>query len=332
MIHALLDIFVFAIDVIILAIAIIFVFASIISISAKSKGKTRNKIIVTDLNKHYQNLRGTLLEYDFDRKQRKKFKKQQKNLRKEEKIEKVIYVLDFHGDIKASAAEPLRDEVNAILSVATPKDEVFVRLESPGGVVHGYGLAASQLQRIKDMNIPLIISVDKVAASGGYLMACIATKILAAPFAIIGSIGVIAQIPNFNKLLKKHDIEFEQITAGEFKRTLTLFGENTEKAREKMKTDISDIHNLFKNHVAEHRPQLDIQEVATGEYWLAKKALDLKLVDTLQTSDDYLMKSLDSAKIRHIKKHEKKRLMQKLGSAAELFLHKLFNKSTAELS
>lgn len=331
MIHALLDIFVFAIDVIVLAIAILFVFASIISMSAKSKGKTKSKIIVTDLNKYYQNLRETLLENELNKKQKKDLKKQNKKDKKKAKPEKTIYVLDFQGDIKASAAEPLRHEVSAILSVAGKKDEVFVRLESPGGVVHGYGLAASQLQRIKDHGIPLTISVDKVAASGGYMMACIANKILSAPFAIIGSIGVIAQIPNFNKLLKKHDIDFEQITAGEYKRTLTMFAENTDKAREKMQQDISEVHDLFKQHVIDHRPQVDMQEVGTGEYWFGTRALELKLVDTIQTSDDYLMRARKKTKLRLIKKHEKKKFMHKLGNAAELAFHKLFTKNISEL-
>jgi serine protease SohB len=201
---------------------------------------------------------------------------------------KRVFVLRFQGDLRASAVAALREEVTAILTVATPNDEVVVILESPGGVVHGYGLAASQLQRFKDHGIALTVAVDKVAASGGYLMACVARRIIAAPFAILGSIGVVGQMPNFNRLLKSHDVDFELITAGEYKRTLTLFGENTEKGREKFREDIEITHTLFKDFVRTHRPDVDIERVSTGEHWYGLQALELKLVDAVRTSDDYL--------------------------------------------
>ena len=184
-----------------------------------------------------------------------------------------VFVVDFNGSIDAKEVSSLREEVTAILSVAKPEDEVFIRLESGGGMVHGYGLASSQLDRIRLHNIPLTVSVDKVAASGGYMMACVANNIISAPFAILGSIGVIAQVPNFNKLLKKHDIEFEQFTAGEFKRTVTMFGENTEKGKEKFIEELEETHVLFKNFVSERRPSLDIAKVATGEHWFGTTAL-----------------------------------------------------------
>jgi len=195
-------------------------------------------------------------------------------------------------------------------------DEVLVNVESGGGVVHGYGLAASQLQRIKDKNIKLTISIDKVAASGGYMMACVADKIISAPFAIVGSIGVVAQMPNFSKVLKKNDIDFEMHTSGEFKRTLTMFGENTDEGRNKFKNELQEVHDMFKDFVLEHRPDLDIAKVATGEYWLGQKALELKLVDEIQTSDDFLMQANDSHKLYRLKYASKKNLAQKLGLAA----------------
>ena len=176
-----------------------------------------------------------------------------------------------------------------MLLVAREQDEVLLRLESTGGMVHAYGLAASQLSRIREKNIKLTIAVDKVAASGGYLMACVGDHILAAPFAVIGSIGLITQIPNFNRLLKKHDIDYEQVTAGEFKRTVTMFGETTDKARQKLKEEVEDTHMLFKDFVKEQRPVIDLEKVATGEYWLGTRAHALNLVDELRTSDDYLM-------------------------------------------
>ncbi len=228
-----------------------------------------------------------------DKEEKKRTKEKQKTLKQEVKAGQGprprTFVVDFKGDVQASSVTSLREEITAILAVAEQSDEVLVRLESPGGVVHGYGLAASQLQRVRAREIPLTVSVDKVAASGGYMMACIANTIIAAPFALLGSIGVVAQIPNFHRLLKKNEIDVEVLTAGEYKRTLTLFGENTDKAREKFVDELEDIHTLFKDFVSENRPQVDIEEVATGEAWFGTRAIARKLVDDLMTSDEYIV-------------------------------------------
>ena len=226
---------------------------------------------------------------------------------------KRVFVLDFNGDIRAAAVSSLRREITAVLSMARADDEVVVRLESRGGMVHAYGLAASQLQRIKQQEIGLTVCVDKVAASGGYMMACVADKILAAPFAILGSIGVVAQLPNFHRLLQKHDVDFELITAGEYKRTLTVFGENTDKGREKFIEDIEDVHSLFKQFVGEHRPQLEIEKVATGESWFGQRALEHALVDELITSDEYIVKACETADVFEVRYVEKKPLPKRLG-------------------
>lgn len=228
-----------------------------------------------------------------------------------------VFVLEFKGDLRASAVRALREEVTALLTVATPKDEVFLRLESAGGLVMSYGLAASQLARITQAGIPLVVSVDQIAASGGYLMACVADRILAAPFAIVGSIGVVAQMPNFHGLLKKHDIDYELHTAGEFKRTLTLFGENTEEGRAKLKEEIEETHDLFKQFLAQHRPRLDLAAVATGEHWLGTRALDLKLVDELITSDDYLLKRSHEADLYAVRYPQRRSLGERLGLGRE---------------
>jgi serine protease SohB len=204
--------------------------------------------------------------------------------------------------------------------VARAEDEVVVRLESGGGMVHAYGLAASQLRRIRDAGIPLTVAVDKIAASGGYLMACVADRVLAAPFAIVGSIGVVSQIPNFHRLLRRHDIDFEQVTAGEFKRTITLFGETTEKAREKLRQEVEDTHELFKSFVAEQRPGLDLATVATGEYWLASRALDLQLVDELRTSDDYLVTRSRDADLFQVTYSARKGWMERLSRRVQTLL------------
>jgi serine protease SohB len=230
-------------------------------------------------------------------------------------------VIDFHGDLKASAVPSLREEVSAILDVATEQDEVMVRLENHGGVVHEHGLAASQLARIRDRGIPLVVCVDKVAASGGYLMACVASKIYAAPFAILGSIGVLAQIPNFNRLLDSHGVDFEQITAGKYKRTVTMFGENTDEDRAKLKEELEDVHELFKSAVSQYRPDMDLEKIATGEHWYGTRALELGLADEIQTSDEVIAGRIDDRDLYQvtfkIKQPLQKRLMANMDSTLE---------------
>ena len=223
-----------------------------------------------------------------------------------------LFVCEFAGDLRAEAVSSLREEISAILSVAGPSDEIAIVLESAGGTMHGYGLAASQLHRVRDRGLRLTVVVDKVAASGGYMMACVADQIIAAPFAIIGSIGVVAQVPNFNRLLRKHDIDFELVTAGKYKRTLTMFGENTASGREKFQAEIDDAHALFKDFVGTHRPQLDIERVATGEYWFGTRALELGLVDRLATSDEYLSVAAQDRNVYQVRVKRPKSLLDRL--------------------
>lgn len=228
-----------------------------------------------------------------------------------------IYVLDFKGDTAASAVEQLREEITLILATAKAgRDRVVVRLESPGGMVHGYGLAAAQLVRLRDAGFHLTICVDKVAASGGYMMACIGSEIVSAPFAILGSIGVVAQVPNFNRLLKEKNIDFEMYTAGQYKRTVTMFGENTEEGKAKFEEELQQTHVLFKHFVEKYRPQLNVEKVATGEHWYGQDALDLNLVDKLQTSDEYLLSLLLQHDIYVIQTRKKPTLGEKLGLQA----------------
>ena len=289
-------------------------------IVAATRGKEHHdqaQIELTKLNEKYDEVSMSMNSLMLSKDEMKKVEKEHKEKEKSEKKVKStadkqrIFVLDFDGDIKASAVTHLREEITAILMVARKQDEVFVRLQSAGGMVHTYGLAASQLKRIRDKDIHLTISVDKVAASGGYMMACVANNILAAPFAILGSIGVVAQMPNFNRLLKKHDVDFEMITAGEYKRTLTMFGENTDESRQKFKEDIEDVHVLFKDFVKHERPIVDIEKVSTGEYWFGTRAKDLALVDELKTSDDYLLEKVKEADLYKVTQVEKKSLGDK---------------------
>ncbi|GEA61834.1 protease SohB [Vibrio comitans] len=307
----------------------------VIAKSASTKSGAKGSLEVTNLSEqHEQNIE--LMEHHLhdeafikarDKAAKKKRKEEEKARGKEikeavkggeldSKRKPHLFVLDFIGSIDAKEVTNLREEITAILACAREGDEVLVRLESGGGMVHGYGLAASQLDRIKAANIPLTISVDKVAASGGYMMACVADKIVSAPFAIVGSIGVIAQIPNFNKLLKKNDIEFEQMTAGEYKRTLTMFGENTDKAREKFKQELEETHVLFKDFIRERRPELELEKVATGEHWYGSQALELGLIDKVQTSDDLVVEACKDKTVLAVHYVQKKKLADKFGKAA----------------
>jgi serine protease SohB len=299
----------------------------VVIVVAASAGRKSSQegLEVENLNKKHESLVETLQNAVSSKDQRKKAAKEKKKKdkadAKEETTRPRSFVIDFKGDLKASAVPSLREEVSAILDVATADDQVIVRLENHGGVVHEHGLAASQLARIRDHDIPLIVCVDKVAASGGYLMACVATKIYAAPFAILGSIGVLAQIPNFNRMLDSHGVDFEQVTAGKYKRTVTMFGENTDADRAKLKEELEEVHSLFKDAVTKYRPDMDIEKIATGEHWYGTRALELGLADEIRTSDELLSDLVGERDLYSvcfkIKQPLQKRLLGGIDSALE---------------
>ena len=321
-----------------IVIAIIIILTMIISAGHKQRSTHRGEIKVTNLGEtvkeHSQAIQNEVLsKAEFkqllkeEKEQLKKEEKEQKQEAKkkkkianqdktenesDEKQKSRLYVLDFDGDVEASSVESLREEITAILATANKQDEVMLRLKSPGGMVHAYGLAASQLKRIVDAGHKFTIAVDEVAASGGYMMACVADRIVSAPFAIIGSIGVVAEIPNFNRLLKKAHVDYEQHTAGDFKRTLTMFGENTTHGREKFKQELEETHQLFKVFINENRPELDIDKVATGEHWYGRQALNLGLVDDIKTSDDLIVQAVKDKDVFSVKYEIKKPLTDKL--------------------
>ena len=291
--------------------------------AASRKARAPGGLSVESLNERYHTMVDTLRKAVLPKKAFKSEQKARKAALKArgkesgEPARPRTFVLDFRGDIKATAVAGLRNEVSALLSAATERDEVLLRLENYGGMVHEHGLAAAQLVRIRQRGIPLTIAVDKVAASGGYLMACVADRILAAPFAIIGSIGVLAQIPNFHKLLDQHGIKVEQLKAGRYKRTVTMFGENTDADRAKLREELEDVHVMFRQLIAEYRPHLDLERVATGEHWYGKRALELGLVDELGTSDDFLVERVEERDIFHVSWKGRKKLAEKVAAAVE---------------
>ncbi|EKJ8217561.1 protease SohB [Citrobacter sedlakii] len=321
----------FLAKIITIVVAVAAIAAIIVNVAQRKR--QRGELRVTNLSEQYQEMRDDLAMALLDGHQQKLWHKAQKKKRKQEaKAAKArakqgetrdtdkprVWVLDFKGSMDAHEVNALREEVTAVLAVVKPQDQVVLRLESPGGVVHGYGLAASQLQRLRDKNIPLTIAVDKVAASGGYMMACVADRIVSAPFAIIGSIGVVAQIPNFNRFLKSKDIDIELHTAGQYKRTLTLLGENTEEGRQKFREDLNETHQLFKVFVHRMRPTLDIEQVATGEHWYGEQALEKGLIDEINTSDDVILNLMEGRDVLYVRYLQRKKLMDRFtGSAAE---------------
>jgi serine protease SohB len=323
--------------------AILIVAVSLVALGLKQKPEHEGHIEIAHLNDKYKQINEQIQNVVVDEEQLKIQRKAQKKIDKQkakdtkkaakkssnsktESDRKRLYVLAFDGDIKASATENLREEISAVLPQIRPGDEILLKLESPGGMVHSYGLAASQLQRIADAQVPLTVAVDKVAASGGYMMACVGSNIIAAPFAVLGSIGVLAQLPNFNRLLKKHDIDIELLTAGEYKRTLTMLGENTDKGRQKFIEELEETHTLFKEFVGENRPALDVAKVSTGEVWYGRKAIDVGLIDALQTSDAFVQGRLKDQDVFEVKFVHKKTWHEKIGMAAEGAMEKAFLK------
>lgn len=310
-------------------IALLFVISGIATMAARNRHQSEDGYLrVRHVNQEVENLRDGLrheilteaeskAETKRKRKDEKLKRKAEKKMPAAENKRARVFVLDFDGDVRASAVDNLRKEISAVLQVAEANDEIVVRLESPGGMVHSYGLAASQLRRITSQGVHLTVCVDQVAASGGYMMACIAEKILAAPFAVVGSIGVVAQIPNFHRLLKKNDIDIELLTAGEYKRTLTMFGQNTDSDRAKFQEELEDTHTLFKDFVRENRRGLDISKVATGEHWYGLRAMDLGLIDELMTSDEYLLRRSKDTEVFEVSWQVRRTLAERLGLATE---------------
>jgi serine protease SohB len=295
--------------------------------SAGRKAADQEGLEIEDLNRKYQSLASALKQAVMNKadwkKEMKAEKARDKADAKAEESPPRAFVIEFKGDLKASAVPSLREEVSALLEVATSDDQVIICLENYGGVVHEHGLAASQLVRIRDREIPLTVVVDKVAASGGYLMACVANKILAAPFAILGSIGVVAQIPNFNRLMDERGIEFEQVTAGKHKRNVTMFGKNTDEDRAKLREELEDVHALFKDAVTRYRPDLDIEAIATGEHWYGSRALEMGLADEIKTSDELLAELVQDHDLFRLSYKIKVPLQKRLLSGADAALERL---------
>ncbi len=310
-----LDIADFALKALIIVVAIGGLAILIVRLMRSAEPKDR-EIKVRSLNERYDDMRDAMNGALLDKKQRKAHLKARKKALKALRGEapgKRIFVMAFKGDMRATAVKQLGQQIDAVLTVARPgADEVVLRLESPGGTVTGYGLGAAEILRLREHKLKVTASVDQVAASGGYMMASAADRIVAAPFAVVGSIGVVAPIPNLHRLLKKNEIDFEEMTAGEWKRSVSVLGEISPAGREHFRGKLEDTHGAFKAHVGRCRPKVDIARVANGDTWLASEAVDLELVDEIATGDELLFRARESARLYEVSVEARKNLLQQL--------------------
>ncbi len=312
------------VSLLLLAVLVFAILGIVSALSKKDKKSKEPKVIIQSLSKVYHD-RELGLRKKINKYAAKKWLKSKNKLNKKNKPsdKPILFVLDFKGDVKASATQQFRELIDVLLlhHQDTPC-EVLLRIDSPGGMVNQYGFASAQCQRLTQAGIHLTIAIDRVAASGGYMMACVADQILAAPFAVVGSIGVIFQLPNFHRYLDKHNIDVELLTAGDDKRNLTMLAKNTDEDREKCQEQIEEVHALFKNHVANERPQCDMERIATGRYWYGTQAFELRLVDKLITSDDYLLSKYSSHQLYHLSMSSKKDWKKSLSHDGSALLQK----------
>ena len=308
----------FLVKSIIFVVMVLFLFGTIIGMSTILKAKAPSEIKVVNLSKRYE----------------KNLKKVNDTLGQKYTPspvagDKKVFVLTFTGDVAASALEGLRKEISILLETASPDDEIIVCLESGGGFVHAYGLGSAELSRIKEAGIPLTIVVDKVAASGGYMMACVADTLIAAPFSIIGSIGVVAEFPNFSGWMSEHGITYEQYTAGKYKRTVSPFTKPTKEATKKTAEDLARTHKLFKDLVVTNRPEIGIDTIATGEIWYGQEALDLHLIDRVSTSDELIISRMSGATVYQLTYIPETKLTERFAEAASILTEKLYLRMSA---
>ena len=311
-----LDLAAFVIKALVIVAAVGGLAILIARLARSGDGGQDREIAIKSINDRYDAMRDALDAKLLEKKARKalaKARKKEAKTRHGEPAGKRIYVLNFKGDLRATAVKNLGREIDAVLTVARPgDDEVIVRIDSGGGTVTGYGLAAAEIFRLRARQISVTASVDQVAASGGYMMACAADRIVAAPFAVVGSIGVVASVPNLHKLRQKNAIDYEDITAGEFKRTVSVLGEITPAGRDHFQGKLEAIHDAFKAHVAARRPGADVARIANGDTWLASDALALGLVDEIVAGDELLFRARDSARLYEVKWEARKSPLQNL--------------------
>lgn len=200
-----------------------------------------------------------------------------------------VFVIDYVGSMMASEVVYLTAKIDAIILKSNKDDEVVINITSPGGAVSGYGLVASQIKRLKTAGLKITATVDTVAASGGYMAAVVSDEIIAAPFAMVGSIGVVANVMIYEELLKNIGIQTNVYTSGDSKRTVVPSRVPNAEEEAKLEAQLEEIHSRFKDHVLSFRPDIDEDKVFTGQAFLAADAINFGLVDKIGTSDELLL-------------------------------------------
>ena len=165
------------------------------------------------------------------------------------------------------------------------------------------------------------------------MMAVVADRIVASRLAVIGSIGVVGQVPNVHRLLKRFDIDVLEMTAGTNKRPVSLIGPLTDQGIETFKKQLSDTHRLFRDHVHRFRPQLDIEAVSNGDIWHGVDALTHGLIDEIATSDEMIDRArhegdLDVFSIRW---RQAKNLRERLEESVSLITEKALMRALQRL-
>lgn len=296
-----------------LAVIFIFFYGLWSLLSRKGKAQNEQKIALKSYEKRYYEALTPQVREFVEKKDLTALKKAQKAAQKEKGS--CLYVIDFDGDMQASNTVQLAETTSCLLPLLRSTDKVLVRVKSSGGLVPHYGYAASQLSRLRS-KASLTVAIDHIAASGGYLMACVAHEIIAAPFAIVGSIGVVGLVPNVHPLLKNHGIDVHEHTAGEYKRSLSPWAAVTPEKVQRYEHELSMTHELFQEFVQQYRPNLEPEVLQTGEYRYAARSVgDTGLVDKVQSSDDFIAEHLPKYHVIFVTCREEKSVWQRLSGA-----------------
>ena len=238
----------------------------------------------------------------------------------------ILEVQTFNNDMD-TVVENLRDSVSFILAQYNDKKkrldmgeqiEIVVCIESPGGVVQDFGLAADQLKRLKEVGMArndllLTVCVDKIAASGGYMMACQASpgQLIAAPFSVIGSIGVLREVTNIHDVLEKYGVRPLLLKAGNAKVPLTQTTKVTEESIAIVQKNLDKVHEAFRELVSDARGESiseNFEDVTNGDIFLGKDAAELGLIDRVMTSDEYISEKVQKGdRVLRLHKYDRSR-------------------------
>lgn len=176
---------------------------------------------------------------------------------------------------------------------------IILRVDSPGGAVVPSQEIYEEIKRTIKVK-PVIVSMGSVAASGGYYISCAATKIIANPGTLTGSIGVLMELPNIKGLLDKIGVKSETVKSGRYKDITSPFKTLQQDEREVLQRLINDVHEQFIYAVSEGRkiPLENVKRIADGRVFTGLKAKELGLVDEIGDIDYTIKLAAQLAKIK----------------------------------